>query len=266
MKEVQPIRDPGIKMLRNGRWQVMSEPLNYDRFFAGIGLAASFAQAWRTDHPEEEIGLIPCADGGSMLDEWQPGCALFDHAVMQAKLAQRISVIDGILWHQGETDCPSERVICYEKKLDGIVAELRRQLELPNVPFIVGGLGDYLPECPLHDYFVNAPKVTAALLHFAETHEHTLFVTAKGLTCNPDHLHFNAISQRIFGIRYYSSYVNQVNVMEPLPNEEEVVRQQNEYVEIPLEEKQRMLKQQLDEGKIDKQMYDRLVDALISTM
>ena len=91
LKAVVPIRDPHIKMLRNGRWQNMSEPINYDRPFAGVGLAASFAMAWCEKHPGEEIGLIPCADGGSSLDEWMPGTALFDHMAAQVKLAQRIS-------------------------------------------------------------------------------------------------------------------------------------------------------------------------------
>ncbi|MBQ2401175.1 MAG: hypothetical protein II311_04070, partial [Lachnospiraceae bacterium] len=34
-----------------------------------------------------------------------PGELLYDHAVMQSKLAQRTSEIAGILWHQGESDC-----------------------------------------------------------------------------------------------------------------------------------------------------------------
>ena len=61
LHEVQPIRDARIKVLRNGRWQTMWEPIHFDRPFAGIGLGASFAKRWLEDHPGEEIGLIPCA-------------------------------------------------------------------------------------------------------------------------------------------------------------------------------------------------------------
>ena len=107
--QVPPIDPEGkMFMLRNGRWQPMSEPINPDRqvfaksdveFRSGVSLAASFAQEYAHAY-DRKVGLIPCADGGTKLIEWQPGEILFDHAVMQAKLAQRSSKICGILWHQ----------------------------------------------------------------------------------------------------------------------------------------------------------------------
>ena len=104
--EVEPIQNPLCKMLRNGRWQPMSEPINPDRqifgvFHSGVGLAASFADEY-AKHFKEEIGLIPCADGGTSISQWQPGELLFDSAIAQATLAARTSEIVGILWHQGE--------------------------------------------------------------------------------------------------------------------------------------------------------------------
>lgn len=266
LKDVPPIRDERIKMLRNGRWQVMTEPVNYDRPFAGVGLSASFALAWRRTYPEGEIGLIPCADGGSSLDEWAPGGALFDHAVMQSKLAQRISRIDGILWHQGETDCPTERAAVYEEKLEKIMSALREALDIPHVPLLVGGLGDYLPGCAAHDYYANAPKVTEQLRHFAQTQENCFFVTAKGLSCNPDKLHFDAASQRVFGLRYFTAFYGRRSVTEPLPNEKELLAGLGNAVDPQPEKGFELLKKQLDDGKITKQEYDRQADALIKTL
>src|SRR5690242_695269 len=72
-KDVPLIFNEGIKMLRNGRWQIMSDPINYDRPTAGVGLASSFAAAWRLKNETEEIGLIPCADGGTSLEDWSVG-------------------------------------------------------------------------------------------------------------------------------------------------------------------------------------------------
>lgn len=46
LNEVDPIYNEKIKMLRNGQWQMMTEPINYDRPVSGVGLAASFADAW----------------------------------------------------------------------------------------------------------------------------------------------------------------------------------------------------------------------------
>ena len=91
------ITAPDCFMLRMGRWQPMSEPINVDRAVAegavprsGANLAASFAAQLQKE-TGAKIGLIPCADGGTRISQWQPGEVLFDHAVFQAKLAMRTS-------------------------------------------------------------------------------------------------------------------------------------------------------------------------------
>lgn len=38
---------------------MMTEPIHFDRPVAGVGLAASFAEAWCRDNEGEKIGLIP---------------------------------------------------------------------------------------------------------------------------------------------------------------------------------------------------------------
>lgn len=224
-KDVTPINDEHIKMLRNGLWQVMSEPINYDRPVAGIGLVASFAAAWRLQHPNEAIGLIPCADGGTSLDDWAVGGALFDHAVFQAKLAQRSSKLDGILWHQGESDSTPERAEHYSAKLTVIMDALRRELDVPEIPLIIGGLGDFLTSGVYGQYFTAYPVVNSALQKFAETTPHCYFVTAAGLTANPDEIHFNAASQRIFGIRYFNAFAHLTNIDAPLADENDQLRE-----------------------------------------
>lgn len=131
MRDVKQIYDEQIRMLVNGRWQTMTEPINFDRPTAGIGLAASFAGAWRLINENEQIGLIPCADGGSSLDDWSVGGALFENAVFQARAARRMSKLNGILWHQGENDSFAGRSAFYYFKLSVIVAALRHELDAP---------------------------------------------------------------------------------------------------------------------------------------
>lgn len=41
IEDVPPIYNERINMLRNGRWQMMAEPLNFDRHVSGVGPAAS---------------------------------------------------------------------------------------------------------------------------------------------------------------------------------------------------------------------------------
>lgn len=224
LKAVKPIYDEQIKMLVNGRWQTMWEPINFDRPTAGIGLAASFAGAWRLKNEHEQIGLIPCADGGTSLDDWAVGGELFDNAVFQAKLAQRTSTLDGILWHQGESDSYADRSSLYYDKLTVIMDAFRHELECPDIPLVVGGLGDFLTAGRYGQYFTEYNLVNQALQRFADTKPNCYFVTASGLTANPDGLHFDALSQRKFGIRYFEAFHSKTNITAPLAFEEELIR------------------------------------------
>lgn len=219
-KEVPSIYDEHIKMQRNGLWQIMSEPINFDRPSSGVGLAASFAASWRLDNPEDEIGLIPCADGGTSLDDWVVGGALFENAISQAKLAQRTSQLSGILWHQGENDCSPEKAEIYSEKFAVIIKTLRQELNVPEIPLMIGGLGDFLPNGIFGKYFASYALINHELEDFAKTHANSYFVTAKGLTANADNIHFNALSQRILGVRYYSAFRDLKHLLEPHNDEE----------------------------------------------
>ena len=204
--EVEPIKTSHIKVLRNGRWQKMYFPVNNDRSFAGINLAESFALKYYTDK-DVDIGLIPCADGGTRLDQWKEGSLLFDNAVYQCRLAERTSTIAGILWHQGEADCPPDRYPLYEEKLNSFLDALQKQLGVYDVPILLGGLGDFLSECTLNEDLKNYTKINDALKRVAEGRKMTGFVSAEGLRANPDNLHFCATSLREFGNRYYEKFL-----------------------------------------------------------
>ena len=111
LNEVEKISNPRLLMLRGGRWVELCEPVNRDRPFAGVGPAPSFAACFLEKFAKDggSVGLIPCADGGSNLDDWRIGGKLFDNAVSNARLALQSSTLAGILWHQGESDCAEER-------------------------------------------------------------------------------------------------------------------------------------------------------------
>jgi hypothetical protein len=224
LKDVKQIFDEQIKMLVNGRWQTMTEPINFDRPTSGIGLAASFAGAWRLINQKEQIGLIPCADGGTSLDDWAVGGLLFDHAVFQAKLAQRTSILTGILWHQGENDSFGGRSAVYYEKISTIIDALRVELESPDVPFIAGGLGEFLGGGRYGQYFTEYEAVNQALQQYADTKPNSYFVSATGLGANEDGLHFDAASLRKFGIRYFESFHKNKSILAPLAFENESIK------------------------------------------
>lgn len=206
--EAEPLNTCGgrIKVLRNGRWQTAYRPINPDRPFSGTCLAESFAKAYADDHPGVEVGIIPCADGGTSLAQWQEGSLLFDNAVYQTKLALRTSHLVGILWHQGEADCGDALHPLYLKKITAIMSALRHRLGAEDVPLLVGGLGDFLKDRAESPAFVNYPLVNDALRAFAAVSPRTSYVDATGLTSNPDNLHFSAASLKQFGLRYYEEF------------------------------------------------------------
>ncbi|WP_069659773.1 sialate O-acetylesterase [Arcticibacter eurypsychrophilus] len=223
LKDVRQIYDEQIKGLVNARWQTMTKPINFDRPTAGIGLAASFAGAWRLANACEQVGLIPCADGGSSLDDWAVGGALFENAVFQAKFAQRNSILRGILWHQGENDSFAGRSAVYYDKLSVIVDAFRAELDASNIPFIAGGIGDFLSGGRYGKYFTEYKEVNQALQKYAAETPNAYFVTSTGLTANDDGLHFDAVSQRKFGVRFFESFSEMKSVLAPLTAENNLV-------------------------------------------
>lgn len=205
------VKNKRIFVLRNGRWQGIYRPVNPDRPFSGVCLAESFAYEYSEAHPDVNVGIIPCADGGTTLDQWAEGGVLFDNAVNNARLAQRSSQIVAVLWHQGEGDCPDNLYPLYEEKFLKIMAAFRRQLGLENVPFLLGGLGDFLPLRTAEQQYKNYSAVNKTLQKIADENPMTGFVSAEGLTPNGDNLHFNTKSLLTFGVRYYEAFKNLEN-------------------------------------------------------
>lgn len=223
INEVPMICNERILMLRNAGWQMMAEPINYDRPNAGIGLAGSFAAMWCMEHEGEQIGLIPCAEGGSSLDDWAADKNLFKNAVIQAGFAMQDSELIGILWHQGESDSYGGGYQTYYKKLQVIIESLRKELNAFEVPLIIGGLGDFLGKNGFGLNCTEYELVNEQLLRFAREQENSCFVTAEGLTPNPDGIHMDAVSQRRFGVRYYEAFVKREHVLKPIENEMELL-------------------------------------------
>ncbi len=202
--DVEPIVNEHIRTFRNCRWQPLFWPVCPDRAYAGVNLAESFADAFSKEH-DGGLGLIACADGGTNIDQWEEGSILYQNAVFHANMAQKTSKLVAILWHQGESDCSDARHPVYEEKLKKLMAALRRDLNLPDVPFIIGGLGDYLKDYP-DGSMVNYTIINDIFKKLAAEDPRIGFASAEGLTSNGDNLHFNAKSLREFGLRYYEVF------------------------------------------------------------
>ena len=216
-EDVSPIINPRLYMLRNGLWQPLSEPVNPDRsilrpfggemrYHSGISLAPAFAEAYSETYGED-VGLIPCADGGTCIAQWAEGSILFDHAVLMTKLAMRHSELAGILWHQGESDSnTAEKAEVYFERLCGFFHALREQLGMPELPVVMGELGRYMLCEPMSDAFPYAGKVNEAIHRAAKEIGYAAVASSEGLVTRCDGIHFDSPSLRCFGKRYFDAY------------------------------------------------------------
>lgn len=216
---VKPIIDERIQVLKNGRWQMMDEPIHSDRTVAGIGPAASFAKLWLDEHPEETIGLIPCADGGTSIDDWAEEQPLTRHAISEAKFAMETSELIGILWHQGESDSMDGKYQDYAPKLSRLIQHFRDRLNVPTVPFVMGLLGDYLGREGFGQSATEFAQINAQIIAVATKQSNCHYVTGEQLLANADGIHINAQSQRLLGMRYFVAFSKERDVTVPLPEE-----------------------------------------------
>jgi carbohydrate esterase-like sialic acid-specific acetylesterase len=190
----------------DGRWVAATDPLHWDKPIAGVGPARSFAVRYLASHPGVSVGLIPAACGGSPIASWVPGQYYegtqshpYDDAIARARTALKDGTLQGILWHQGESDRTPELAPRYEAALTALIARFRADLGAPRVPVLIGQLGEFVGGEPWGE---PARLVDRAQRAVATHVPFTAFVPAHGLASKADHLHFDAPALREFGRRY----------------------------------------------------------------
>lgn len=195
---------------KSGAWVPAVDPLHFDKPAAGVGLGKTFGTLIAEAEPGITVGLIPCAVGGSPIDVWKPGvfypatkCHPWDDALRRAQLALQSGTLKGILWHQGESDCSDALAGAYEEKLRDLVVRLRAELAAPEVPFILGQLGQY-PDVPWTE---GRYVVDRAHRELPGKVAHVAFVKSDGLVHGGDRIHFDAASAREFGKRYAEAFL-----------------------------------------------------------
>ena len=215
--DVPLLTHPRAKMLRNGLWTAMGEPVNPDHaifeglYHSGVSLAPQFAVDFCEKFPEETCGLVPCAHGGTVIEQWQPGETLFENAVFQIKMAQKTSEVAGFLFHQGESNAHDGKFEHYEERFETFYEGLVRETGLKDVPFLIGELGEYLKDAYLpgrpNDIPKNFPYVNDILKRIVSRHPNFAFVPSTGLGCKPDKLHLHSAALREFGHRYFQAWL-----------------------------------------------------------
>lgn len=188
---------------KDNQWVPAAHPLHQDKpEIAGVGLGIDFAKRMCRADRSVHVGLIPCAFGGTPLSRWSKGGDLYETAVKRAKIAMADGTLRGVLWHQGESDAARpETADTYGDRLAQMIADLRADLESPNLPFVAGRLGEFFVQSGKAPH---AETVDAALRDLPNRVENTACVSVKGLDHQGDVVHFSADALRELGKRYAS--------------------------------------------------------------
>lgn len=192
-------------------WKQAKHPIHNRLKSDQFGLAGPFAKKYLKEHPGVEVALIPVAYGGAKISSLNKGSDVYIDAMNKAVWAKKHGVIKGVLWHQGESDTVTpERAQAYTEHLKQIILDIRKDLKIKNLPFVVGNLAEFYGTGPDH----NAPervksinKVRSSLRNMPGLLPNVAFVESKDLEAREHHLvHFNRESLIIFGERYAESY------------------------------------------------------------
>lgn len=173
-----------------GQWIPATNPLNRfatDRKVLSmqrISPGAGFAQEISAKLPGRTIGLISNARGGSSIQQWGQGQALYVHMMERLSKVKDLRV-DGVLWHQGESNRNDSN---YLERLTDLVTRLRHDLKNKGLPFVAGEI-------------YGKAGVNDHMQRLVETVPNTGLARADGLTVF-DKVHFDRSSQLTLGKRY----------------------------------------------------------------
>ena len=91
----------------------------------------------------------------------------------------------------------------YVQKCRALIARFRTDLNAPDLPFIIGELGQFATR----PWSGDVRRVDSVHRAIAATVPNVAYVSSEGLRDKGDTLHFDAASQRVFGERYARAYL-----------------------------------------------------------
>jgi len=112
---------------------------------AGLGLPFAAEMVRKTGIP---IGLVPCAHGGTSMDQWNPdlrdrgGDSLYGATLRRVRLLG--GKVKGVLWYQGESDANPKALPEFAGKFQRLITAFREDLGLKDLPFYYVQIGRHV--------------------------------------------------------------------------------------------------------------------------
>jgi hypothetical protein len=209
--DVSETKPTGIWMINEkNEWVPARDPLHFDKpKVVGVGPGLAFAEEVSRKKPGRNIGLIPCAVGGSGIDDWVPGIKheqtgiyAYDAMLLRVKTASKQGKIKGILWHQGESDCTPEKSAVYYEKLSAFFKRIRKDTGTKKTPLLLGTLGDFIEAKNS-----EAARINQIMKDYSAANKNTYVVSSSGLVHLGDNTHFDTKSAQELGKRYAEAFL-----------------------------------------------------------
>uniref|UniRef100_A0ACD5XBM8 Uncharacterized protein n=1 Tax=Avena sativa TaxID=4498 RepID=A0ACD5XBM8_AVESA len=128
------------------QWEEAREPLHAGVDVGnvlGVGPGMPFAHTILRSNrlPKgSEVGLVPCAQGGTPIANWTRGTDLYDRMLTRARAAGTGKIV-AMLWFQGETDTiKKEDALAYAGRMEAMVRDVRQDLAMPDLLVIQVGI------------------------------------------------------------------------------------------------------------------------------
>jgi sialate O-acetylesterase len=94
------------------------------------------------------IGLLPCALGGSSLEQWNPALKGEGGRSLYGAMLRRIAAVGGrvrgVLWYQGESDATVEMGPTYRRRFADFIRAVRKDVKDPGLPVLFVQIGRFI--------------------------------------------------------------------------------------------------------------------------
>jgi hypothetical protein len=194
-----------LTLNKNNEWEYAREPLHYyESTRTGLDCGLAFGKKLSSLYGKKIIiGLVPCAVGGSSIDQWLGDSTyrdvmLYSNFLAKAKAASQYGTIKGLLWHQGESNSSNKSYPGYKQKMETFFNRVRTDLHQSDLPVYAGLLASFLDR----NKNPYADSVNRDLQSLSTAFPKMYVINTLDLTPNKDSIHFDARSQRIMGERF----------------------------------------------------------------
>lgn len=138
---IKPAAEP-LMATQGSRWQQFADAN------PKCGPMMSFSNELVASFKNFDVLIVASAKGGTSIEEWAKGQPLYDGMIQRANAALAAapagSFIAGFVWQQGESNTSSEASAAgWVTQFRTLVQNARADLQIPDLPVVMIGLGPY---------------------------------------------------------------------------------------------------------------------------